>query len=172
MSSLYQISIPVFLRGLQNLTHVLQKGEAHAQANGIDPTQLLDARLAPDMFNLVRQVQSVSDAAKAGGARLAGIDVPSFPDTESTFAELHERIGKTVRFLESINSSDLDGHEARAVSVKLRSGELRFTALQYLLTFALPNFYFHVTTAYDVLRHQGVALVKMDFLGSFEPAKE
>jgi hypothetical protein len=172
MSSFYQFSVPVFLRGLNVLAELLRKGEAHAQAQGTNPAELLEARLAPDMFNLVRQVQSVSDAAKAGGARLAAVEVPSMADTETTFAELQERIAKTVRFLETLKPADLDGHEGREVAVKLRSGELRFTAQHYLLTFALPNFFFHITTAYDILRHKGVAVGKMDYLGNFDFARQ
>jgi hypothetical protein len=170
--SLYEISVPVLLRGLANLASILRKGEAYAKEQGVDPQKLLQATLAPDMFNLIRQVQSVSDAAKAAGARLSGIEVPSFADTEATFAELHERIAKTVRFLEGVVRADVDGQEDREVVVKLRSGDLRFQAMQYLQTFTLPNFYFHIATAYDVLRHQGVPLGKMDYLGSMDFARK
>lgn len=170
--SLYEVSIPVFLRGLNNLASLLRKGEAHANEKDIAPDTLLRAKLAPDMFNLVRQVQSASDAAKAGGARLAGAPVPSFADTETTFADLHERIAKTVRFLEGIKPADVDGDASRKVTLKLSSGELNFTAVQYLTTFALPNFFFHVATAYDVLRNQGVPLGKMDYLGNMDFASQ
>jgi hypothetical protein len=170
--SLYEISVPVLLRGLSNLAAILTKAEAYANEKGVDPQTLLKATLAPDMFNLVRQVQSVSDAAKAAGARLSGAEVPSFADTEGSFAELHERIAKTARFLEGVARADVDGQEDREVVVKLRSGDLRFQAMQYLQTFTLPNFYFHIATAYDVLRHQGVPLGKMDYLGSMDFARK
>ncbi|MFC4277788.1 DUF1993 domain-containing protein [Achromobacter aloeverae] len=162
---LSQVSIPVFVRGLNVLAALLRKGEAHAREQGLPPEQLLQARLAPDMFNLVRQVQSVSDAAKAGGARLAGVPVPGMPDTETTFAELQERIAKTVRFLESLSPADVDADMERPIEVKAGSIVLKFTPVPYLTTFALPNFYFHITTAYDILRNQGVPLGKMDYLG-------
>src|ERR1700754_4994281 len=134
--SLYEVSIPVFLRGLNNLTSLLQKGEAHAREKGISPDALLQAQLAPDMFNLVRQVQSVSDSAKAGGARLAGVPVPSFADTETTFADLYERIAKTVQFLQGIKPADIDGDTSRQISLKMRTGEFQFTQVQYLTAFA------------------------------------
>ncbi|OWT70227.1 MULTISPECIES: DUF1993 family protein [unclassified Achromobacter] len=162
---LFQVSIPVFLRGLNVLAELLRKGEAHAQEQGVPADQLLQAKLAPDMFNLVRQVQSASDAAKAGGARLAGLAVPSMADTETTFAELRERIAKTVQFLETVAEDDVNADMQRPIEIKTGRGTLKFTPVPYLTTFALPNFYFHVTTAYDILRNQGVPLGKMDYLG-------
>ena len=157
----------VFLRGLGQLSHVLDKGLAHAQAEGIDPTVLVNARLAPDMFTLAGQVQSASDASKLGTARIAGITASSFPDTETTYAELQARVGKTVDFLQGVDRALIDGFEERPVTMKVRGNELNFTAQRYLLQFALPNFFFHLTTAYDVLRHSGVPLGKMDYLGRF-----
>ena len=166
--SFYDISVPVFIRGLGQLSHLLDKGLAHAQASGIDPTVLVNARLAPDMFTLAGQVQSASDASKLGTARVAGITAPSFPDTEATYDELQARVAKTVDFLQSVDRAQIDGFESREVVVKSRRGEMHFTAERYLLQFALPNFFFHVTTAYDILRHQGIAVGKADYLGKID----
>jgi len=165
--SLYDLSIPVFLRGLHQLSHLLDKGLAHATATGIDTATLVNARLAPDMYTLAGQVQGASDAAKLGSARLAGVTAPSFPDTETTYAELQARVAKTIDYLNTIERAQVDGFEDRAVVMKSRGNELQFTAQRYLLQFALPNFFFHVTTAYDVLRHSGVPIGKMDYLGKF-----
>lgn len=164
--SMYQASVPVFIRGLNNLAVILDKGAAHAAAKGIEPAVLLQARLAPDMFPLVRQVQSVSDTAKGGAARLAGVEVPSYPDTESDFPELQQRITKTVAFLQTLAPAQIDGSEERVIALKMRGQELQLGGQPYLLGFALPNFYFHLTTAYDILRHNGVELGKRDYLGS------
>jgi len=165
--SLYDLSVPVFTRGLGQLAHLLDKGLAHAQAHDIDTATLVGARLAPDMFTLAGQVQSASDASKLGAARLAGITAPSFPDTETTYEELQARVAKTLDFLKTVDRASIDGFESRAVVVKSRRGEMHFTADRYLLQFALPNFFFHLTTAYGVLRHAGVPLGKMDYLGTF-----
>lgn len=165
--SMYDLSVPVFIRGLGQLSYVLDKGQAHATAQGIDTETLVNARLAPDMFTLAGQVQSASDASKLGAARLAGITAPSFPDTETTYEELQARVAKTLEFLETIDRASIDGFERRDVVVKNRRGEMHFTADRYLLQFALPNFFFHVTTAYGVLRHSGVPVGKMDYLGTF-----
>ncbi len=165
--SLYDMSVPVFIRGLGQLSHVLEKGLAHAQASGIDPAVLVGARLAPDMFTLAGQVQSASDASKLGTARLAAITAPSFPDTETTWEELQARVTKTIEFLQGVDRKLIDGFEERPVTVKARGTELQFTSERYLLQFALPNFFFHLTTAYGVLRHSGVPLAKRDYLGGF-----
>ena len=165
--SMYDLSVPVFTRGLGQLAHLLEKGLAHATAENIDPATLVDARLAPDMFTLARQVQSASDASKLAIARIAGITAPSFADTETTFEELQARISKTLDFFETVDRSQLDNSEGRPVVVKTRGHELNFTAERYLLQFALPNFFFHVTTAYGVLRNSGVPVGKLDYLGSF-----
>ncbi|MGJ7579345.1 DUF1993 domain-containing protein [Variovorax sp. RHLX14] len=165
--SMYDLSVPVFTRGLGQLAHLLDKGLSYATAGKIDPATLISAQLAPDMFTLARQVQSASDASKLAVARIAGITAPSFPDTETTFEELQARIAKTLDFFETVDRSLLDGSEARPVVVKTRGHELQFTAERYLLQFALPNFFFHVTTAYGVLRHSGVPVGKLDYLGSF-----
>lgn len=163
--SLYDVSIPALVRGLRNLSKILEKGEAHAREKGIDPATLTTARLFEDMLPLSAQVQVATDAAKGCVARLAGIDVPSFPDTEQTFAELGERIAKTIAFAESVDAARFADAATRTVTLPMRSGAIEFTGLSYVSTFVLPNFYFHVTTAYDILRHNGVPLGKMDYLG-------
>ena len=163
--SMYQVSIPVYTRALGILSTLLDKAAAHAEARKIDPAVFINARLAPDMYPLSRQVQAASDAAKSGAARLAGIDVPSFPDTETTFPELKARIAKTVDFVQSVRPAQIDGSEERVVTLKLRGGEVSFPGQRFLLAFSLPNFFFHVTTAYDILRHDGVELGKLDYLG-------
>lgn len=164
--SIYQISVPVFIRMLGNLSALLAKAEAHAQAKNIDPSVFLNARLAPDMFPLSRQVQIASDAAKGCGARLAGVDIPSFADDEKSFAELQARIAKTVDFLKGLKPEQFEGAENRDISIKTPSRELQFKGLDFLLHFANANFYFHVTTTYAILRHNGVEIGKMDFLGA------
>ena len=163
--SMYQASVPVFLHALENLQAILAKGAAHAEAKKIEPAVFISARLAPDMFPLSRQVQIASDAAKGCAARLAGVAVPSYEDTETTFPELHERLAKTIAFVKGFTPAQIDGSEERSVVLKMRSGELAFRGQDYLLRMALPNFFFHVTTAYDILRHNGVEVGKMDYLG-------
>ncbi|SFP53374.1 hypothetical protein SAMN05216229_103153 [Geopseudomonas sagittaria] len=163
--SMYQASIPMLLRGLDNLAAILAKAAAHAAARKIAPEVFLNARLAPDMLPLVRQVQIVSDTAKGCAARLAGIEVPSYADTETSFAELQERLAKTVAFLKSVAPEQVDGSEERAIVLKAHDQEIHFTGRTYLLGFVLPNFYFHLTTAYAILRHNGVELGKKDYLG-------
>lgn len=165
--SLYDISVPVFTRGLGQLSFILDKGLAHAKDAGIDPSQLVNARLAPDMFTLAGQIQSASDASKFGVARIAGVTGPSFPDTEATYADLQARVAKTIDYLGTVDRALIDGHEDREVVMKVRGNELKFTAQRYLLQFAFPNFFFHITTAYDILRHSGVPLGKLDYLGRF-----
>jgi len=164
--SMYQASVPVFRRALTNLSTILDKGAAHAAQRKIDFSVLLDMRLAPDMFPLVRQVQSASDNAKGPAARLAGIDPPKFADTETTHEELKARIARTLDFLASIQPAQIDGSEQRQITLQLGTGPITFSGQDYLLTFALPNFFFHVTTAYDILRHAGVEIGKRDFLGT------
>jgi hypothetical protein len=165
--SLYDLSVPVFTRGLGQLTHLLDKSLAHAKANGIDPATLFDARLAPDMLTLAGQVQRASDASKLGVARIAGLTAPSFPDEEKTWDDLVARIARTQDFLKTVERAQVDGQEERDVVIKAGGGEAHFTAQRYLLQFALPNFFFHVTTAYDVLRHKGMPIGKLDYLGKF-----
>jgi hypothetical protein len=162
---MYQASTPVFVHMLNNLADILKKAAAHAEAKRIDPAALLHARLYPDMFPLTRQVQIATDTAKGCASRLAGIDPPRYEDKESTFAELLGRIEKTTAFVKSVKAEQIDGSEARTITLKVRDQAITFTGLAYLLNFALPNFYFHVATAYDILRHNGVELGKQDFLG-------
>jgi hypothetical protein len=163
--SIYQISIPVFARALNNLAAILNKAAAYAEAKKIDPSVLINYRLAPDMLPLSRQVQIASDTAKGCAARLAGVDVPSFADTETTFPELQERIDKTLAFLNTLTAEQIDGSESRTVTIQLRGKDVQFVGLAYLTSFVLPNLYFHVTTAYAILRHNGVELGKADYLG-------
>ncbi|WP_438027247.1 DUF1993 domain-containing protein [Sorangium sp. So ce233] len=163
--SMYQASVPVFVRMFGNLSAILTKAAAYAEAKKIEPRVLLDARLAPDMLSLTRQVQIVSDTAKGCGARLAGVDVPKYEDNEASFDELQARIAKTVAFLNGLRPEQIDGSEDRDVSIPTRGQPLQFKALPYLLNFALPNFYFHVTTTYAILRHNGLDIGKMDYLG-------
>ncbi|MBM7060559.1 DUF1993 family protein [Pseudomonas sp. UL073] len=164
--SMYQASIPTFRRTLTSLAAILAKGAAHAEAKQIDPSVFLNARLAPDMFPLVRQVQIASDAAKGGAARLAGVDVPSYPDVETSFAELQERIAKTLAFIDGLDAAQFEGAETRSVTLKLRDREVTFNGQDFLFGFAVPNLYFHLTTTYNILRHNGVELGKRDFLGA------
>ena len=166
--SFYQASVPVFIRALTNLSSLLAKAQAHVQEQGIEPAKWIDARLAPDMFSLARQVQSASDAAKSCGARLAACEIPSFPDTETTFDELQARIAKTLTFLGNLRQEQFDHSGERPIVMNMRGTEKSFTGYDYLYQLALPNLFFHVTTAYDILRHQGLAIGKKDYLGSFE----
>ncbi|WP_454255427.1 DUF1993 domain-containing protein [Pseudomonas sp. Marseille-Q8238] len=165
--SMYEASIPVFTRMLNNLSAILDKAQAHADANAIDPASLVEARLAPDMFPLAKQIQIASDAVKGGAARLAQVDIPGFADTESSFAELKARIERTLAFISTISADQVNGSEERIVSIKLPSGELRLAGQTFLLNFVLPNLYFHITTTYAILRHNGVALGKLDYLGGY-----
>lgn len=166
--SMYQLSTPVFVRYLGVLSHLLTKGQAWADENGIDHENLLGMRLAPDMHPLVKQVQIAADAGKFAIARLSGVAGPKFPDTEKTFAELQQRIADTVAFLNSVDAALIDGSESRSVSLGVAGFDPVFTGLSYLQTFALPNFFFHLTTTYDILRHQGVKIGKMDYLGGYQ----
>ncbi len=163
--SMYQASVPVFTRMLENLSAILGKAAAHAEAKKIDPAVFINARLAPDMFALARQVQIASDAAKGCVARLAGVEVPSYPDTEATFPELQERVAKTIAFVKGFTAQQIDGSEERTCILKVRGDEMKFRGQDYLFKLSIPNFFFHVTTAYDILRHNGVELGKMDYLG-------
>jgi hypothetical protein len=165
--TMYQASIPVFVRMLGNLSAILDKAAAHADAKKIDPLIFTGARLAPDMYPLSRQIQIATDIVKGCAARLAGIDVPSYEDKETTFVELQARIAKTVAFLQSVNASQIDGSEDRQITLKFGSHELSFLGQVYLLDFVLPNFHFHLTTTYAILRHNGVEIGKKDYVGNF-----
>lgn len=162
---MYQASMPVLIRMLNNLSTILNKAATFVEIKKIDPTILINARLAPDMFALARQVQIATDSAKGCAARLAGIEIPSFADTEATFPQLQERIAKTVNFLQSVNPTQIDGSEDRNINLKIGGQELNFLGQQYLLFFVLPNFYFHLNMAYAILRHNGVEIGKRDYLG-------
>jgi hypothetical protein len=165
--SLYDLSVPVFTHSLKALSDVLKKAEAYADAKKIEPSVFLVARLAPDMFALTRQIQLATDFAKGGSARIAGIEVPSFADEETNFAELHARIEKTIAFIASIPKDKFIGAEDRDIVVPMRPEPKTFNALTYLRHGALANFFFHTTTAYDILRHNGVEIGKRDFLGVY-----
>jgi hypothetical protein len=162
--SLYDASVPVFTRTLGVLSTLLTKAEAHAAETGIAVAELLEARLAPNMFTLTRQIQSACDAAKFGVARPAGVAPPSDPDTETTVAELQVRIKKTQDFIAGVEAKAFEDAETRPVTLKTSGGELPFTGKDYLLAFAIPNFFFHAVTAYDILRHKGLPLEKKDYL--------
>ena len=163
--SMYQAFVPGVSNTLQALAQVLAKGAAHCEARKIDPAAFLQARLFPDMFPLVKQVQIACDMAKGGVARLAGIDNPKFDDTETSFADLQARIDRTLAFMRSVSPEQIDGSEGKAITLTLPSRTLAFTGQQYLTTFVIPNVYFHATTAYNLLRQGGVELGKRDFLG-------
>ena len=163
--SMYSASVPVFRNMLGNLSHFLDKAQAHAEARKFDPHVLVDGRLAPDMLPLKRQVQIACDASKNGLARLAGMDAPKFEDNESTLAELKERIRKTLDFLDSVPRAKVDGCEDRDITFPAGRDTTRtLKGEAYMLNWALPNLFFHVTTAYAILRHNGVELGKTDYL--------
>jgi hypothetical protein len=163
--SMYDACVPVLVRGLTNLSAVLEKGAASGEARKLEPAVLIGARLAPDMHPLSRQVQIASDSAKGAASRLAGVDNPSWPDTETTFPELQARIRKTIDYLQSFNPAQFEGAEARTITLPSPGGEMKFTGQDFLFGFVLPNTFFHLTTAYAILRHNGVAIGKMYFLG-------
>lgn len=165
--SMYEISVPLIVRGLGQLEHVLGKGIAHAKANDADPNVYVQARLAPDMLTLAGQVQRASDTAKATIARITGAEAPSFADDEVTMEQLIARSEKTRAFLQGVDRAQFDSAAERVVEMKLGGNVAKFSGQQYLLQFGLPNFYFHITTAYDVLRNQGVPVGKRDYLGRF-----
>ncbi|MEK6805968.1 MAG: DUF1993 family protein [Pseudomonadota bacterium] len=164
--SMYYASAPVFIRMLGNLRAILEKGAAHAAAKKFDPSVLLQGRLAPDMFALPRQVQIATDAVKGCMSRLAGEEVPKYEDKEATIPELIARIDKTIEHVKTFKPSQIDGTEEKAIVIKSPRGDLNFNGQQYLLHFVLPNLYFHVTTTYNILRHNGVEIGKLDYLGS------
>lgn len=163
--TIYDASIPVLTRSLTNLSKIIDKAVAQAKQKDIPLQALLDARLAPDMHPFIKQIQIASDSAKGAAARLSGSEPPSFPDTETTIPELQARIAKTVDYLKSIDAAKFAGAESRQVELKTPNRTFNFTGAQFLTGFALPNFFFHVTTAYALLRHKGIEIGKMDFLG-------
>ncbi len=164
--TMHSASVPIFTRMLGNLGTWLDKAEAHAQAKKFDPAVYLGARLAPDMLPFTTQIQIACDGAKFGVSRLAGVDAPKFDDSESSIAELRERVRATIEFIRSVPASKLDGTEARDVTIPRRAGPMTMKGEAYLKHYVLPNFFFHITTAYALLRHNGVELGKTDYLGA------
>jgi hypothetical protein len=163
--SMYQASIPQLTKMLTNLSNILKKGEAFVSAKGLDSKTLVEGRLAPDMFPLSKQVQIACDQVKNGMARIAGVEPPKFEDNEETFADLQDRIAKTIAFANNLKPEQIDGTEAKEIKFSIKEWNFEFVGEQYLLTWIIPNFYFHVTTAYDILRHSGVEIGKTDYLG-------
>ncbi|MEN9897050.1 MAG: hypothetical protein RLZZ66_699 [Pseudomonadota bacterium] len=166
MISMYEASVPPMIRSLSNLRAILETATAYAQTKNIDPTVLFNARLYPDMYPLVKQVQIATDVAKGAVSRLAGIEPPKFEDNESTFAELISRIDKTLNLLHASTAAQIDGSEENPIVFLIRDKTVTFQGLPYLRDFVLPNVYFHVTTVYAILRHNGVEIGKRDFLGN------
>ncbi len=163
--SIHTVVVPPALRALTQLRQILAKGAAHAEANGWDPAVLLGMRLSPDMFPLTRQVQIASDIAKNAVARLTATEAPKFEDNETTFAELDARLQRAIEYIESVPADAFAGAETRAITVPLRSGDLRFEGSGYVFEFVLPNVYFHSAITYALLRHAGVQLGKADYIG-------
>jgi len=166
MLSMYEASVPVLKRALTNFSAVLKKGEDYAIAKKIDPSVLLTSRLFPNMHHLIRQVQIATDMSKGAVARLAGVEIPKYDDAEVSFADLQARIAKTIAFIDSLKPEQFEGAQTRDIAFKAGSRDLAFSGQDYLLTWAIPNLYFHVTTGYNILRHNGVELSKGDYLGS------
>ena len=166
--SMYDLLIPVLTRGLTTMSAVLDKAAAHAAAKKFDSAVLAQARLFPDMYPLVRQVQIACDTAKGAAARLGGIEVPRHEDTEATFAELKARIAKTLDIVQSVSAAQLKDAESRAIEIKFPNGSWKFTGIGYLTDFVLPNFYFHVSMVYALLRKNGIEIGKSDFLGDIQ----
>jgi hypothetical protein len=168
--TMHSASVPIFVRMLGNLVAWLDKAEAHARGKKFEPSVYLEARLAPDMLALPTQIQIACDAAKYCVARLAGVEAPAFADDEKSLDELRQRVRKTIDYLQSVPAAQIDGSDAREISVPRRTGAITMTGESYLKHFALPNFFFHVTTTYALLRHNGVELGKMDYLGALPQA--
>jgi len=164
--SMYQTSVPRFVNILGNLSNILDKAQAHVDAKKIDPAVLPNFRLFPDMLPLTTQVQIACDTAKGVVARLAGMEIPAFEDNEKTLADLKARIAKTVAFIQSVPAAKIDGSEDKEIVIKRGDKETRYKGMQFLLGHATPNFYFHVTTTYNILRHNGVEIGKRDYLGN------
>ena len=163
---MYEALVPTAIRSLENLSAILAKAEIHAQNKKTDQSVFVNSRLFPDMLPLSRQIQIACDAAKAGAARLAEIEIPSHPDSEETFAQLQERINKTIEFLKTIKPNQINGKEELKISYTQHGKERNFIGLPFLLNYTLPNIFFHITTAYGILRHNGVELGKRDYLGN------
>ncbi|WP_244850271.1 DUF1993 family protein [Caballeronia sp. SL2Y3] len=163
--SMYRASIPVFIRGLEVCSSLLEKGAAFADEKGLAHADVIAARLAPDMLPLAAQIQRASDTAKLSAQRLSGVDAPKFEDNEDSFAALQERIAKTIAYLKSIQEAAMEGSETRTVTLKFPDFSPSFSGVDYLFGFGLPNFYFHVATTHDILRHLGAPIGKRDYLG-------
>lgn len=163
--SMYQVAVPVFVRALTNLQHVLKLGEAHAKEKNVEGSVLLQTRLITDMLPLVKQVQIATDMAKNGTARLAGVDPLKFEDNEASLDELYSRIERAIDYIKSFRPEQIDGSETRAITLKTRNGDLNFEGQAYLLHYVLPNLFFHCTTAYNILRESGANIGKADFTG-------
>jgi len=164
--SMYQVAVPSLVRSLNNLVAILEKGAVHAEAKTIDPSVLIASRLYPDMLPLSRQVHIASDIARRGIARLAGVEAPTLEDNETTFVELCDRLRNVVAFIETFTPEQIDGSEEKVITLPVGKETMTFAGQDYLLFFILPNVYFHVTTAYNILRHCGVEIGKRDFLGA------
>ena len=165
---LYDLTVPVLTRGLDRLLALLDKGEAHALARGMAPEELVDARLAPDMLTLAGQVQRAADTAKFAAVRIGGAENVAFPDEERSFADLRDRIARTQAFLAAVPRAAIDRRAGETMTARIGQAEITLPVVDYALRFALPNFFFHLTTAYDILRMKGVPLSKRDFIGSLD----
>jgi uncharacterized protein len=164
--SMYQVSVPRFVNILGNLSNILDKAQAHVDAKKLDTATLTTYRLFPDMLPMTTQVQIACDAAKGVVARLAGVEIPVYEDNEKTLADLKARVTKTIAFIQSMTPAQIDGTEDKEIVIKRGDKETRYTGMQFLLGHALPNFYFHVTTTYNILRHNGIEIGKRDYLGN------
>ena len=164
--SMYQASVPRFINVLGNLSNILDKAQAHVDAKKLDPAALTTYRLFPDMLPMTKQVQIACDSAKGVVARLAGVEIPVYEDNEKTLAELKARIAKTIAFIQTVSPGQVDGSEDKEIVIKRGDQETRYKGMQFLLGNALPNFYFHVTTTYNILRHNGIEIGKRDYLGN------
>ena len=169
MTNMHEIIIPPLVLALNNMAHIIKKGKRHADAREIQHEVLLNARLFPNMYPLTRQVQIATDMSKGAAARLAGIEVPKYDDNETTFEALLARLDKTIIFMESISPAQYEGAESRHIEMQVRDSKRQFVGLDYLFRWVQPNVYFHVTTAYNILRHNGVELGKRDFQGPYNP---
>lgn len=164
--SMYQASVPRFVNILGNLSNILDKAQAHVDAKKLDIATLTNYRLFPDMLPMKSQVQIACDTAKGVVARLAGVEIPVYEDNEETLGDLKARIAKTIAFIQTVTPGQIDGTEDKELVIKRRDTETRYKGMQFLLGHALPNFYFHVTTSYDILRHNGIEIGKRDYLGN------
>jgi hypothetical protein len=162
---MYQASVPVFVRALDNLTHVLQKGEQHATSKNVSGDVLLQVRLIPDMLPLIKQIQIACDMATRGTARLAGVEPQSFEDNETTLPQAYDRIARAIEYIKGFTAEQIDGSETRPIHLKMRNGEMHFEGQAYLFGFLIPNLFFHCTTAYNILREAGTDIGKKDFIG-------